>query len=205
MSKIQTARKIIFYIVFILLTASFQVTFPYVLSFGGQVADLMLVFTVLAGYLFGFKDGALVGIFMGVLRDFFASPSITAIDGTPVVTCGLGLLVLFAGGVIGSSFFTLKMKRNTLFAFAAVAFYTSVYKIAGHLIIFIWHKAILKTAYNLTIGHILLGSLLPQIALNLLAAIPIILLFKFAGPYRKGVNPALIDEGKEDDRLWLQI
>ncbi|MBO4242502.1 MAG: hypothetical protein J5883_04415 [Clostridiales bacterium] len=205
MNRGPVIRKILVYAVYVLLIASFQVTFPRVISFGGQVADLMLVFTVLAGYLFGFKDGAVIGIAMGILRDYYSSPSITGIDGKPVVTCAIGLLVLFLAGTVGASFFTVKMKRNVLFAFAAVAFITLCYKIAGHLAIFLWHRIALGTTYNLTFGAIILHSILPQLLLNMIASVPIILLLKFAGPYRKGVNTALIDEEKGGEQLWLTI
>jgi len=198
-------RKILVYAVYILLIASFQVTFPRVISFGGQVADLMLVFTVLSGYLYGFKDGAVIGVAMGILRDYYASPAITGIDGKPVVTCAIGLLVLFLAGTVGASFFTVKMKRNTLFAFAAVAFFTLCYKTAGHLAFFFWHRLALGTTYNLTFGDIILHSILPQLLLNFVAAVPLILLLKFAGPYKKGINTALIDEEKGGEQLWLTI
>ena len=68
-------RKILVYVVYTLLVCCFQVSFPEIMSYRGQVADLMLVFTVVVSYFFGFLDGAVVGIFVGILRDYFAAPT----------------------------------------------------------------------------------------------------------------------------------
>ena len=55
-------RKILVYIVYVFLICCFQVSFPDIMTYRGQVADLMLIFTVVVAYFFGFFDGAIVGI-----------------------------------------------------------------------------------------------------------------------------------------------
>ena len=175
------------------------------MSFHGQVADLMLVFTALAGYFYGFYDGIAVGIAVGILRDYFAGPAVNGLDGKPNPAVGIGLLVMFLTGALASSFFTVRMRRNVPFAFASVAFCTLVYKAAGHILIKLWTVLIFRHAYNLTIIDVLVDSILPQIMLNVIAALPIILLLRFAGPYRKGINPTLAAKGDTEDDLWLVI
>ena len=205
MNRALMVRKILVYTVYIFLISSFQVSFPHYMSFHGQVADLMLVFTALVGYFYGFYDGIVVGVAVGILRDYFAGPSVSGLDGKPFPAVGIGLLVMILTGALASSFFTVRMKRNIPFAFAAVAFCTVVYKIAGHVIIRLWMLAISKAAYNLTIADVLTQSLLPQLLLNAIAAVPIIILLRFLGPYRKGINPVLSGKGDKGDDLWLVI
>ncbi|SMC33964.1 hypothetical protein SAMN06296952_0374 [Oscillospiraceae bacterium] len=198
-------RKILVYVVYTLLVCCFQVSFPEIMSYRGQVADLMLVFTVVVSYFFGFLDGAVVGICVGILRDYFAAPAIAMSGSQPVAAIGLGLLVMFLASVFGSSFFTKRMRRNTLFAFVAVTAATLIYKISGHILIKIWTSAVLHGTYNMTILRILTDSILPQVLLNLIAAIPLVLLLRLAGPYSKGVNPGINAEGSVEDNLWLKI
>lgn len=205
MNRAMMVRKILVYTLYILLISSFQVSFPHFMSFHGQVADLMLVFTALVGYFYGFNDGIVVGIAVGVLRDYFAGPSVSGLDGKPFPAVGIGLLVMFLTGALASSFFTVRMRRNVPFAFAAVAFCTFVYKIAGHIIIGLWTLVVSKSSYNLTIIDILTQSLLPQLMLNVIAAVPLIVLLRFLGPYRKGINPVLSGRGDREEDLWLVI
>ena len=198
-------RKVLVYIVYIFLISCFQVSFPDIMTYRGQVADLMLIFTVVVSYFFGFLDGAIVGISVGILRDYFAAPALTGFDGKPVVAVGLGLLLMFLASVFGSSFFTKRMRRNAPFAFVAVIAATAIYKVVGHTLIRIWTAAVLHNSYNMTVGQIFLDSILPQLMLNLVAAVPIILLLRFAGPYSKGINPKINVEGGVEDNLWLKI
>jgi len=205
MNRALMVRKILVYTIYIFLISCFQVSFPQFMSFHGQVADLMLVFTALVGYFYGFNDGVIVGLAVGVLRDYFAGPSVSGLDGKPFPAIGIGLLVMFLTGVLASSFFTVRMKRNVPFAFAAVAFCTFVYKVAGHIVIRFWTLVVSRTAYNLTILEIIKDSLLPQLLLNIIAALPVIILLRFLGPYRKGINPVLSGKGDKEDDLWLVI
>ena len=128
-------RKVLVYIVYTLSICCFQVSFPQIMTFRGQVADLMLIFTVVTAYFFGFFDGAVVGICVGLLRDYFAAPAIATLGGNTVSALGLGILLMFLASVFGSSFFTTRMRRNALFAFVAVSAATVIYKISGHILI----------------------------------------------------------------------
>ena len=70
MKKEPLIRKIVVYLILILFISSFQVSFPEVLSFHGQIADLMFVFVVLVSYMFGFRDGAVIAVITGFFRDY---------------------------------------------------------------------------------------------------------------------------------------
>ena len=197
-------RKVIVYAVYILLLTSFQVTFPGAISFRGQIADLMFVFVVMTGYFFGFADGAVVGLITGLFRDYFAGPAFIGLDGKTARTVGIGMLVLFLAAAVSSSFFTRRMHRNLTFAFLATAACTLIYKISGHIIASLWTSATSSNSYGLSVGTIITDSILPQLMLNLIITVPMIFLLRFAGPYKKGVNPYL-DKEEIGGNTWLTI
>jgi len=97
-------RKIAVYAAYILLITTIQVTFPGVISLKGLHPDMMLALVVLCSYMFGFGDGIVVGALVGILRDYFAGPSITSVDGSVVASTGIGLLMMILAASFGSSF-----------------------------------------------------------------------------------------------------
>lgn len=197
-------RKIIVYVVYCLLVASIQVSFPQYMSFHKQVADIMFVFVALVGYFYGFLDGAIIAVVVGLLRDYFASPSFVGIDGKSTQTIGIGILVLFLVAALSSSFFTRKVKRNYTVAFVSVLVCTILYKVIGHMVIAFWTIAVNGNNYSLSISRMIVDSILPQVLINLIATIPLVVLLRFVGPYKKGVNPAL-DKNDEGGNPWLTI
>lgn len=204
-SKTVSIRKFVVYAAYILGFATFQVSFRGLFSIDGLYPDLMLVFVVLCSYMFGFKDGIVVGTLVGLLRDFFASPSITGIDGTVNATTGIGLLVMILAASYGSSFFTLRIKRNFPIAILSVITATLLYKVLGHIVIFFWENTVLSHNYNIGFENAILHSILPQTLLNMVIAVPVYFALRYIGPYSKGVNPLLADEKNREDNLWLTM
>lgn len=199
-------RKIIVYTVYIVLLSSFQVSFPDQLGFLGQTADLMFVFVVLAGYFNGFWDGAIVGLASGLVRDVFSPPAVVGLDGEVRVTAFIGVLTLFAAGVIGSAFFTKRMHRNVPFSIVAVLFVTFCYKVAGYLIIYGWSTLAGLGSSLYSPLTALVYSFLPQLLLNAIASIPLIFLLRFLGPVSfrgRGKKADVIE--KQGDSSWLGI
>lgn len=194
MNRIPLIRKLVVYILLVLLISSFQVSFPEFISFHGQIADFMFVFIALASYMFGFRDGAVLAFFVGLLRDYFAPPVITGIDGQIFEAWGIGVLVLFLTGAVSSSFFTKRLHRKWAFAFVSVVFCTVLYKVIGHVSIFAWSKLVLHQNYSMDYSQVIVDSMLPQVLLNFLAAVPVYLILRFIGPYSKGINPSLNEE-----------
>ena len=96
------------------------------------------------------------------------------------------MLVLFLAAAFASSFFTGRMKRNVPFSFATVAVATIIYKVAGYLLSVLWFSLVQHTVTAMDLADFALGSLLPQLGLNLIAAIPLVFLLKFLGPYKRG-------------------
>lgn len=205
MRRPQQIRKFIVYALYLLLFSTVQVTFPGILTFYGIRADLLFVLVVLVSYMFGFYDGIVFGALAGIIRDYFSAPSITTLDGTVTTALGIGLFLMVAAAAYGSSFFTVRIERNFLLAFLSVVTATLLYKIIGHILIFLWSNLVPGLTYNMGISQIITRSVLPQTVLNLIAAVPIYLLLRFLGPYKKGVNPVLIDEKRKGDNSWLPM
>ena len=205
MRRPQKIRKFIIYAVYILLFTTIQVTFPGKPSIYGIRPDLTFVMVVLCSYMFGFYDGIVIGAVTGIIRDYFSAPSVTGIDGTVNTAVGIGLFVMVAAAAFGASFFTVRIERNFILAVLSVLIATLLYKSIGHFTIFLWSKAVPNLSYNMKLSQILLKSILPQMILNLLAAVPLYLLLRFAGPYKKGVNPVLIDEKRKGNNSWLTM
>ena len=203
MTKAARARKIIVYILYVLILSCFQVSFPDILSFHGQIADLMFVFAVVSSYMFGFRDGYIVCIFLGIIRDYFSGPSIIGLDGNVTSTIGIGMLVIFLAGFWGSIFLTKRLNRSVLIVIGAVESATLIYKVMGYVLIKLGTSILYGKTYSLGFGDFLLNSVLPQLLLNLVVAVIIYFMLIFIGPYRRGSNPNLINEKGNDDTQWL--
>lgn len=205
MRRPQQIRKYVVYALYLLLFSTVQVTFPGIVTFYGLRADLMFVLVVLCSYMFGFYDGIVFGALAGIIRDYFSAPSITTIDGTVTTAVGIGLFLMVAAAAFGSSFFTVRIERNFILAFVSVLIATMLYKTIGHFGIFLWSHIAKGTTYNLQLSQIVFRSIIPQVLLNMISAVPLYLLLRFAGPYKKGINPVLIDEKRKGDNTWLTM
>jgi cell shape-determining protein MreD len=205
MRRPQQIRKYIVYAVYLLLITTIQVTFRGWLNLYGIRPDMMFVFVVLTAYMFGFYDGIVVGALVGIIRDYFSAPTVTGLDGTVTNALGIGLFVMVAAAAYGSAFFTVRVERNFILAFLSVVTATLLYKSAGHLLIFIWSHIVPGLSYNMELSQVLLKSILPQILMNFIIAIPIYLLLRFAGPYKGGVNTVLVDEKRKGEQTWLTM
>jgi len=199
-------RKIIVYTIYIFLLSSLQVSFPDAFGFMGQTADLMFVFVVLSGYFNGYWDGAVVGFICGLVRDVFSPPAVIGLDGEVRVTAFIGVFTLFAAGVTGASFFTRRMHKNIPFSIVAVIFTTFCYKVGGYILIYGWSILAGSSAGIYSPLTALVYSFLPQLLLNTIASVPILLLIRFFGPvsFKMKTNDDEIIDNQGDGR-WLGI
>jgi len=202
MNKKQLARKLIVYALYIVLFSSVQVSFSGFFSLGGQVADFMLVFVIFTGYLYGAKDAAVVGIITGLLRDYFAGPSFEVAQNRQSAVIGLGMLMLLYAGVLSSVLFAKTFHRKLQLGFVQVIIITVLYKIIGHIVTFATQIFTGNGSQYLSLYEILSGSIIPQMLVNLIAAVPVILLVKYFGPYKNGINLELIADADESEGIW---
>ena len=156
MRRPQQIRKFIVYALYLLLFSTVQVTFPGILTFYGIRADLLFILVVLVSYMFGFYDGIVFGALAGIIRDYFSAPSITTLDGTVTTALGIGLFLMVAAAAYGSSFFTVRIERNFLLAFLSVVTATLLYKVIGHILIFLWSNLVPGLSYNMGLSQIIL-------------------------------------------------
>lgn len=199
-------RCIVVYIIYVVLICCLQVSFPAGFTLYGQSIDWMLVFTCLVGYYYGFKDGVIIGLIVGIIRDYFSAPSIIGIDGTVMNSVGFGAFALFLAAVVSSTVFSKRITRKFIFGILSVFICTLGYKIAGHLMIYIWYSFFTELNYSLSFYQVVIESIFPQIVLNLLGAVVLIFLMRFVGPYKNGKKPGLIDDVYENEgvTLWLK-
>lgn len=199
-------RKILVYAVYIILLSSIQVSFPEAFTFLGQTADLVFVFVVLSGYFNGFWDGAVVGFICGLLRDVLSPPAVVGLDGDVRVTAFVGAFTLFAAGIIGASFFTKRMHHNIPFSVVSVMFATFCYKTAGYLLIYGWSTLAGTGSVIYRPLTAFVYSFLPQLLLNTVASVFMILLLRFLGPvsFKGNANRDEVIE-RDGDGTWLGI
>lgn len=205
MNKKERARQIILYAVYVTSVCCLQVTFPHVFRLFGRTCDLMLVFVVLSGYLFGTKDGIVVGLVVGMFRDYFSGPVITGINQTPVAVLGIGLLAFLYIGILSSFLFRKRFRRKYNLALLQVVIISVIYYSLGHIISWMYLTLSKNLVSYHSIRYILFSSILPQILVNVIAAVPLLFLLRFVGPYRKGVRAGLVDGYSMEDRKWQRI
>ena len=98
------------------------------------------------------------------------------------------------------------MKKILLFSVVAVMFVTFCYKVAGYVLIFGWSSisGINMNFYNPVAAFVY--SFLPQLLLNTVTAIPLIVLIRFLGPVSfrntKRKDDVISDSG---EGTWLGI
>ena len=77
----------------------------------------------------------------------------------------------------------------------------------GHAVSFFWIKVLGNGFYSIGIGEMILDSILPQLMLNIIATLPLLLLLRFLGPYKLGS----VTDKKDDvieaygENSWFRI
>lgn len=199
-------RKIVVYFIYTMLIVCVQVSFPNSFTFNHQVMDFMFVYVCLVSYYFGTVDGLIIGCVVGICRDVLATPVIVGTDGNANLVYGLGLLLMVGVSLLSSNFFTKHTRRKFSFAMMDVLVMTILYKLFGHIVNLGFNIFILGKNYSLSFQQVLFDSVTTQFILNLLAALPIVVLLRFMGPYRSGINPRLLNKSEfGGDDNWLTI
>ncbi|MGI6078153.1 MAG: rod shape-determining protein MreD [Fastidiosipilaceae bacterium] len=190
-SKREILRIIFVYIFYIILVTWVQFMWPDMGMVKMIKPDLQLVLTLISAYLFGFRDGVVVGICCGILRDCISARYL-----------GTGLLLLFLCGVFASFFMRKRFTNNLVTIFLL----TFVITLIVETVIFIIQIAILRrpdlVAWSISIIDIFAARILPQILINIVATIPIYLLLRNFGPYpRRQQKEAMKPQQIEDVML----
>lgn len=191
MNQFERTRQIMVYMFYLLSLSVVQVTFPNVFSLFGLSADFAFVFAVLAGYFFGVRDGVVIGLLTGLLRDYFSGQ-----------TLGFGILIFLYIGILSAYLFRVRFHRRISLAFVQVLVITFLYKFFGHSVLMVIHLFSSPEVSYLTQREIWLNSILPQMLLNLLATVPIVFLIYYLGPYNAKNRSERAVIAPEEEVLW---
>lgn len=205
MNKQQRTRQILVYAVYIISVCCLQVTFSQVFMLFGRTADLMLVLVVLSGYLFGIWDGVIVGLIVGMLRDYFSSPVMTGLEKEPVAVLGIGMLAFMYIGLLASLIFRRRFRRKYFLGVLQVILLSLIYYSMGYLISWLSLSVSGSLSSYFSLRYIIVSGLLPQILVNVIASIPILVVLRFIGPYSKGIRSGLVDGYSVEDRRWQNV
>jgi len=187
----QHSRQITIYMVFMVLVALIQVTFLSEYLPLKIRPDLILVFAILCGYLYDTDDGILIGLIMGFLRDMLAGRSL-----------GLGMLLMMYAGLLASVLFLHLFKRNIVFGLVQVLLISTLYHVLLVFLDFLF-PALPDQVYTLNhLFSLMIQDLPGQLAANLVAAVPLMLLLHFVGPYPRGQRQTGLDETISGDGVW---
>ncbi|MBR2750215.1 MAG: hypothetical protein IKD90_03685 [Clostridiales bacterium] len=205
MNKQKRARQILLYALYITSVCCLQVTFPGFFRLFGRTADLMLVFTVFAGYLFGPVDGIVVGLIVGLFRDYFSGPVVMGLNQEPVALLGIGMLSFMYIGLLSALLFRKRFRRKLFLGILQVELMTLIYYVSGHVLSYIYFSVSrTMTSYH-SLRYVVVSCILPQLLVNAIAALPILLVLRFIGPYSKGVRSALVDGYSMEDKQWQSV
>ncbi|MHB1484798.1 MAG: rod shape-determining protein MreD [Saccharofermentanales bacterium] len=172
-------RIIIGYATFLLVLLVIQFSIPDTLTFSGVKPDLLFVFAILAGYLYGITDAIVIGLITGFIRDAYAGRFI-----------GLGMLLCLYCSIIAAIFLKRFLSRNIFLALLQVVFATFIYQFSLAIISAVFFAISIPLIDY--IPWIMANRLLPSVIMNLAAAVIIYFLLKITGPYKK--KSALFDE-----------
>lgn len=184
-------RLILAFAAYIIFLGMIQVTLPSGFALWGAKPDLLLVLAVLSGYMFGQRDGVVVGLSAGFFRDIMAGRAL-----------GLGMLLLMYSALFASFAFRRFFRRNIMMGIVQVAMATVLYQIVITGLQFIV-PILPGVSYTMTSLFRLMIIGLPGILLvNILAGVPMIFLLNYFGPYQRGSRNDDQDDAIVGDSLW---
>ena len=186
-----TLRLILVFSAYIIFTGMLQVTLPSSFAIWGAKPDLLLVLAVLSGYMFGQRDGIIVGLAAGFFRDIMAGRAL-----------GLGMLLLMYSALFASFAFRRFFRRNFLMGLAQVAMVTVLYQFVITCLQLIV-PMLPGVSYSLTdLFRLMINGLPSFLLVNILAGIPMIFLLNYLGPYQRGSRNDDPDDAIVGDSLW---
>ena len=153
--------------------------------------DIALVFVVVCGYFFGRDDGMVIGLLAGFFRDMLAGRVL-----------GLGMLLFMFSGIIAASFMINLFQRNILFTLVQVALFSIFYEIVIVIITFLF-PMLPDQVYTLKqLAEIQMRTFPPRLLSNVLAAVPVMVLLHFAGPYPRSQKKTGLEENDTGEHVW---
>ncbi len=187
-------RQIVIYSFYLLLITVIQFTLSGWLIPVSLMPDLALVFVIICGSFYGGDEGMIIGIIAGFLRDMLAGRVL-----------GLGMLLLMLAGLAASGLFIKWFRRNAIVVLLQVSVISLFYEmiIVGMTFLF---PMLPDQIYTLKLLFDLnLQDSLVQLGLNVAAAVPLMFLLHFIGPYPRGQKRTGMEEDENGENLWRTI
>lgn len=187
-------RQIVIYSIYLLLITVIQFTLSGWLIPVALMPDLALVFVIICGSFYGGDEGMIIGIIAGFLRDMLAGRVL-----------GLGMLLLMLAGLAASGMFIKWFRRNAIVVLLQVTVISLLYEvfILGMTFLF---PMLPDQIYTLKLLFYLnLQDSLVQLGLNVAAAVPLMFLLHFIGPYPRGQKRTGMEEDENGENLWRTI
>jgi rod shape-determining protein MreD len=188
--RVQT-RRLLVYSGYMITLSILQVTLPSSFAIMGARPDLTLVLAILAGYLYGVGDGILVGLTAGFLRDMLAGRSV-----------GLGMLLLMYAAILAWYLFRGQFRRSLIMGLVQVLIMTTLYQAVIYLLSWLLPMLPDQVPSLARILRLFALSLPEQLLANLLAAVPLMILLRYAGPYDRNANQDELEDPITGDGVW---
>lgn len=178
-------RKIIVYSIFLILFTAVQFSYPESLSINGVKPEILVVFCVLTGYMYGVNDAIVISLAAGYIKDSFSGRLM-----------GMGILLCLFCGIVASYILKKNIGKNILVATTQNVIATIIYVSMVYISFFI----AMNPAYSA--GEYILWVLgdrfFPLLLLNCIASVIIYLLMKYITPYGRDKD-VLYDKIKQTD------
>ncbi|NLW12551.1 MAG: rod shape-determining protein MreD [Clostridiaceae bacterium] len=187
-------RQTIIYAIYLLLLTIVQFTLSGWLIPVALMPDLALVFVIICGSFYGGDEGMIIGLIAGFLRDMLSGRVL-----------GLGMLLLMFAGLAASGLFIKWFRRNSfvvILQIITISFFYELF-IIGLTYLFPMLPDQIYSLKQLFDLHLRDSAL--QIGLNTAAAIPLMFLLHYLGPYPRGQKRTGMEEDDNGDNVWRTI
>ncbi len=180
MKNKQRIRLILVYTIYLLVLFAVQTTWPSS-AFDTVKPNLLLLLVVLCGYQFGFNDGLIIGLIAGLLFDYANGRVI-----------GVGMLIFMTVGIIASSLFKRNLTRSILPAAMTTVICSLIYEVFVRLLILM--TTVIQDLPFYGFGwRMFIDSIIEALLKNLLFMVPLFVLLRFLGPYRRSLGPGHVE------------
>lgn len=182
-------RIILIYAVFLFTLSILQFSLPAYISILDVRPDLLFVFSVLVGYLYGTVDAVFIGLLAGFVRDSYSGRFL-----------GLSMLICMFCGIIASLFLKKILNRNILLAMVQVVSASVLYTIYLTVVSVVFFAVPHPLVQYFT--WLVQNQLIPSIIMNIIVSIILYFILKKFGPYNIKRISLISNDNKTGDSLW---
>lgn len=162
-------RRVLVYTVYIILAFSIQSAWP-----GSVVkANFLLVLAICSAYQFGANDAIVIGLICGFLLDYSSGRLI-----------GVGMLIYLFLALAAAHMFKKNLTRSILPALFITVFCTFLYEVSVRAVM-LGYMVLSDVPFSFLSPLVQLRSISRAMILNLIIMIPLFILLRYFGPYKR--------------------